>query len=169
MVRSFARLVLPVTAGLFVACAVIQVFLAGLGVFDDPSAFITHRDFGYLIGWFTLAMLILALVGRLPRRIVGLTVLVLAQFALQSVLVALRAEMPAVAALHPLNGFAILAVGALIVRRSWAARHEALPAAARAQGPVSSGRALSGAISPGGATSIDGAPSAPSAQAPEAG
>jgi hypothetical protein len=135
MVRSAARIALPVTAGLFVACAVVQVFLAGLGVFDDPGAFITHRDFGYLIGWLTLAMLILALVGREPRRIVGLTVLVLAQFALQSVLVALRADMPTVAALHPLNGFAILAVGLLVARQSWAVRRESRPETA----PVSGG------------------------------
>ena len=48
MVRSAARGAFPFVAGLFTACAVIQVFLAGLGVFDDPSAFITHRDFGYV-------------------------------------------------------------------------------------------------------------------------
>jgi Family of unknown function (DUF6220) len=137
MVQSATRIALPVTAGLFVACAVVQVFLAGLGVFDDPGAFITHREFGYLIGWFTLAMLILALVGREPRRIVGLTVLVLAQFALQSVLVALRADMPAVAALHPLNGFAILAVGLLITKLSWAVRRESRPAVKPAPVPGS--------------------------------
>ena len=37
MVRSVARTAYPVVAGLFVACAIIQVFLAGLGVFDDPA------------------------------------------------------------------------------------------------------------------------------------
>ena len=44
MVRSFARSALPFAAGAFVACAVLQVFLAGLGGFDDPGAFVTHRD-----------------------------------------------------------------------------------------------------------------------------
>src|SRR5262245_8248052 len=112
MVRSFSRQALPIVASLFVACCLVQVFLAGLGVFDDPTSFITHRDFGYLLGWFTLAMLILALLGREPKRIVGLTVLVLVQFTLQSVFVAIRADYPAVAALHPVNGFLILAVGA---------------------------------------------------------
>ena len=112
-------------AGVFVACCIVQVFLAGLGVFDDPRSFVTHRDFGYLLGWFTLAMLVLALVGREPRRIVGLSVLVLVQFVLQSVFVALRADYPAIAALHPVNGFLILAVGAIIARLSWQVRHEA--------------------------------------------
>jgi hypothetical protein len=110
MARSFARTAYPVVAGLFVACAVIQVFLAGLGVFDDPNAFITHRNFGYLFGWLTLVLLVISLVGRMPRRYVGLAVLILVLFSLQSVFVALRQDMPAVAALHPLNGFLILGV-----------------------------------------------------------
>ena len=122
MIRSFARRALPFAAGAFVACAIIQVFLAGLGVFDDPRSFITHREFGYTFGWLTLAILVLALVGRAPRRITGLSVLLLVLFTLQSVFVALRADLPAVAALHPLNGFAILGVGVLITREAWAVR-----------------------------------------------
>jgi hypothetical protein len=118
----FARLAHPVVVAAFLACGIVQVFLAGLGVFDDPGAFITHREFGYTIGWLTLIALVLALVGREPRRIVGLSALLLVQFALQSVLVAVRADMPAVAALHPVNGFLLLAVAGITMRLSWAAR-----------------------------------------------
>jgi mercuric ion transport protein len=124
MARSVARSALPIVAGLFVACGLVQVFLAGLGVFSDPASFITHREFGYLLGWFTLAILILALVGRERRLVVGLSILLLVQFTLQSVFVALRADMPAIAALHPVNGFLILVVGLLIARLSWLARRE---------------------------------------------
>jgi hypothetical protein len=138
MIRSWARLALPVAAALFVACAVIQVFLAGLGVFDDPRAFITHREFGYTFGWLTLVVLVLGLVGGAPRRLIGLGVLLLVMFALQSVLIALRTDYPAVAALHPLNGFGILAVGAVTTRAAWASRRAGKPAAPeRAAGPVS--------------------------------
>jgi len=122
MIRSVARTAYPVVAGLFVACAVIQVFLAGLGVFDDPNAFITHRNFGYLFGWLTLVLLVIALVGRMPRRFVGLAVLILVLFSLQSVFVALRTDMPAIAALHPLNGFLILGVATYATWTSWKAR-----------------------------------------------
>ena len=123
--RSFARTAYPLVAGLFVACAVIQVFLAGLGVFDSPNAFITHRNFGYMFGWLTLVLLVVALVGRMPRRYVGLAGLILVLFALQSVFVALRDDMPAVAALHPLNGFLILGVATYTAWTSWKARGEA--------------------------------------------
>ena len=120
MITSGARRAHPSVTAAFAACAAVQVFLAGLGVFDDPRAFITHREFGYLFGWLTLAVLVLALVGRLPRRIAGMSATLLVLFALQSVFVALRADLPAVAALHPLNGFAILGLGVLTAKASWA-------------------------------------------------
>jgi hypothetical protein len=110
---------------LFAACVVIQIFLAGLDVFADPRSFITHREFGYVFGFLTLALLVLALVGREPRRVTGLSALLLLLFALQSVFVALRASIPEIAALHPLNGFFILFVAITVSRASWAVRDEA--------------------------------------------
>lgn len=127
MIRSLARRALPFAAGAFVACAIIQVFLAGLGVFDDPKSFITHREFGYTFGWLTLITLVLALAGRSPRRTIGLAVLLLVLFAFQSVFVALRASMPGIAALHPLNGFLILGVGVVLTNRAWAERQIEVP------------------------------------------
>ena len=47
--RTAARTGLAIVAGLFAALLIVQVFLAGLGVFDSPTAFATHRDFGYMI------------------------------------------------------------------------------------------------------------------------
>jgi hypothetical protein len=124
MSRLRIRRTYPLVVAVFLACVVIQVFLAGLGVFDGPSAFVTHREFGYLFGWLTLVILVLALGGRMPRRIVGMSALLLVQFALQSVFVALRTDLPAIAALHPLNGFAILLVAVATLRASWLTREE---------------------------------------------
>jgi hypothetical protein len=119
MIRDWARTGVLIAAWAFVACAVFQVFLAGLGVFGVPGGdFASHRDFGYLFGWLTLVVLILAIVGRLPRRDIGLAALLLVLFALQSVFVAVRAEYPVVAALHPLNGFLILLTGIVIGLRA---------------------------------------------------
>ena len=134
--RSFARQAHPIVGGLFAACVVIQVFLAGLGVFADPRSFITHRDFGYLFGLLTLALLVLALVGREPRRVTGLSALLLLLFALQSVFIALRTSTPEVAALHPLNGFLILFVAITVSRASWAVR-DAGPGASTAGSMIS--------------------------------
>ena len=119
---SFARSAFPFAAGLFVACGLVQVFLAGLGVFDRGAGFDGHRNFGYLFGWLTLVMLVLALAGRLGRTLVGLSALLVVMFALQSVFVVLRADLPQVAALHPVNGFGLIIVGIVATRMSWALR-----------------------------------------------
>lgn len=130
MVRSAARSAFPFVAGLFAVCAIIQVFLAGLGVFDDPASFVTHRDFGYMISLLPIVLVVLALVGGMPRRYAGLSALLFVLFIFQSVFVQARESMPALAALHPLNGFLILAIGILLAWQSWQARTANVPATA---------------------------------------
>lgn len=111
-----------VVSAIFLLCVVVQLFLAGLGVFDGYRNFETHREFGYSFGWLTLVMLVLALVGRLPRRQVLVVVGIILAFALQSVLIALRADMPTVAALHPLNGVLVLLLTVEVTRFAWHTR-----------------------------------------------
>ena len=102
MVRKYARIGFVAAVWLFVACAVGQVFLAGIGVFGLPAGdFTAHRDWGYTFGYLVLVILILAIVGRFPRRMIGLSALLLVLFSLQSVFVGIRADYPSVAALHP--------------------------------------------------------------------
>ena len=120
--RTGAYTALAVVAWLFAGCIVVQVFLAGMGVFDGPSAFATHRDFGYTFGMLTLVMVIIAIAGRLPRRLIGLSLLALLQFALQSVFILFREDQPAVAALHPVNGVLLLVVAITIGRIAWSGR-----------------------------------------------
>ena len=120
-----ARIGFVVVAWIFAACVVVQIYLAGLGVFDRPASFITHRDFGYLFGLLTLVLIALAAVGRLPRRILGASALLLVLFALQSVFVLLwREGTGPIAALHPLNGFAILLIASWM---AWNTRHYLRP------------------------------------------
>ena len=115
MARDLARRALPLISGLFLICLLGQVFLAGLGVFDSPSSFVTHRNVGYLLGFGTLLILGVAIVARSERLVLALSVLLLVQFALQSVFVAMRLDAPAIAAFHPVNGVLIVLVVAAIV------------------------------------------------------
>ena len=117
--RPTAWTALAGVAWLFAACIVVQVFLAGLGVFDAPSAFITHRNFGYLFGWLALVVLIVAAVGRMPRRMIGLAALTIVQMALQSILILFRESNPAIAALHPVNGVLLLVTTLVLGWLAW--------------------------------------------------
>jgi hypothetical protein len=92
----------------FIACLMVQFFLAGLGVFAGPGNFVVHRDFAYLFGWLAVIATILAVVGGMGRRFILLTLLIVGLMALQSVFVLLRGSSPAIAALHPVNGVLIL-------------------------------------------------------------
>ena len=125
--RPVTRLLHAFTTSLLVVCVVVQIFLAGLGVFDDPAMFLTHAGFGYLIEGLTLIVLITAALARAGRRQVGLAALAFGLMILQSVFVGLRTELPTVAAFHPVNGFLIGLIAVVMARAAWRA--------ARAPGP----------------------------------
>jgi hypothetical protein len=105
-------------AWLFVGCVIFQIFLAGLAVFDDLAIFATHRDFGYAFSLLTVVGFVLALVARAGRRLVGAWALLFGLFMLQSVFVLVRDTIPAIAALHPVNGTLILVVALLVARQA---------------------------------------------------
>ena len=120
--RSIARTLYLVVAVAFVVGLVAQVFLAGLGVFDSPSAFATHRDVGYTLSILPILLLVLGLVGGLGRRMAILAAAIFGLFLLQSVFVAMRDSSPTIAALHPVNGFLIVFLAIVVAREAWLAR-----------------------------------------------
>jgi hypothetical protein len=124
--RSIARTVYLVVAWAFVAGLAGQVFLAGLGVFDSPTAFVTHRDVGYTLTMVPVLLLIAGLVGGLGRRLAILAAVIFGLFILQSVFVAMRGSSPAIAALHPVNGFLITLLAIVVAREAWLAREAAV-------------------------------------------
>ena len=125
--RPIARNAYLVVAWLFVAALVIQVFLAGLGVFRSPTDFATHVNVGYMLSLFPILLLILGLLGGLGRRAAVLAAVVFGLFMLQSVFVLQRESAPMIAALHPVNGFLILLLALVIARDAWTARATAMP------------------------------------------
>jgi Family of unknown function (DUF6220) len=114
--RTVGRAVFLGASWILVAGLVVQVFLAGLGVFESQTRFMTHRYLGYTLELLPLAMVVSGLAGGLGRRLVGLSALILGLFLAQSVFVAVRTEAPMVAALHPVNGFLILLLSIVVAR-----------------------------------------------------
>jgi hypothetical protein len=121
--RSIARNLHVVVAFLLIAALVVQVWLAGRGVFESPTVFITHRDVGYMLSLFPIVLLVLGLLGGMGRRAAIMAALILGLMILQSVFVVMRTSSPAIAALHPVNGFLILLVAIVLARESWAMRN----------------------------------------------
>jgi len=111
-----------VVAWVFVAALVVQVWLAGRGVFESPTMFDAHRNLGYTLSLFTIVLLVLGILGGMGRRPAILAVVIFGLFILQSVLVLMRESTPAVAALHPVNGFLILFLAIVLARDSWMMR-----------------------------------------------
>lgn len=100
---------------LFTAGIVVQVSLAGLALFDTAERWQDHSDFGRLIGVLPLLALALVLIGRLPRQVIGMTVVMVILYVVQINLPNLDADY--IAALHPLVAFALLGMsGQLGVR-----------------------------------------------------
>jgi hypothetical protein len=109
-----------------VAAVVVQFFFAGLGIFT-PAGFDLHVDVGATIVFFlALAMIVVGLLARLPRRLIWLTAAVPALVIVQSLLlfpyhISGTGWLRVISALHPVNALAILWVAvelALTVKRS---------------------------------------------------
>lgn len=123
MIRSGARRLHTWLAWLFVAAVIFQVFLAGLAIFGATDGFGLHSEFGYTaIGLLTLGVLLAAVAGGLPRREIGLSLLLLVLYVVQTALPAARASAPVLAALHPVNAIVLFALGTIIARRGSVAR-----------------------------------------------
>ena len=120
--RPIARQVHAVIALLFIAALLIQVWLAGRGVFESPIVFATHRDVGYTLSLFPIVLLVLGFLGGMGRRVAILAAVIFGLFILQSVLVVMRDSSPAIAALHPVNGFLIVLLAVVLARDSWMMR-----------------------------------------------
>ena len=101
VIRAGARRAFPWLAWLYVASLLVQVFLAGLAVFNDPATFAIHVEFGRVVlGVMSLLLPIVAWIARLP--FVRLSAGVLLFYVFQTSLPEVRASYPIVAALHPM-------------------------------------------------------------------
>src|SRR5690349_18036952 len=87
------RVLFIVFAWLFALCILIQVFLAGLDVFVSGTWFSAHMEFAHYFEGLPLLMLIVALLGRLPRSFPLFSLLLIVQFALQYAFVELAGSL----------------------------------------------------------------------------
>jgi hypothetical protein len=114
-VRSVLTRLFQGLAWLVVAGLVLQFYLAGAALFGAMT-FQPHRTLGSLLAVAVLLLLVLALVARPGRRLVGLTALLAGLTVVQVLLPSLRTGLPWVAALHVVVALGIGAQAAAIAR-----------------------------------------------------
>ena len=119
MMRSAGRIAFALVAWLFLIAIVIQVFLAGVGLFvPGVDMFQYHRQLGWLLHGGPLLVLLFAWAAGAGRRTIWLSVALLVLVAIQPFLPGMRVDSPFAAALHPVNALAIFWLSVAIARRS---------------------------------------------------
>jgi len=104
----------------FLLAIVVQVFLAGAGIFASASWLSNHAQLGHLLPLIPLLMLILGLVGKLPRKVNWLTVLLFVLVYVQPwfIYISRGIGVPILSALHPVNALAIFTLPLYLLYRS---------------------------------------------------
>lgn len=115
----WARIGLIVTAWLYAACIVVQVFLAGLStglLGNSPERWADHISFGQMIGTLPILLVIFALVGRLSLLTIGLAVAVFFLYGFQYI--SANTDTGNVAALHAVNALIMFWIATLIAQQA---------------------------------------------------
>jgi hypothetical protein len=102
-------------ARIFLAGLLLQFYLAGTALFGAGS-FQPHRMLGDALTILAILFPVLALVGRLGRKLIGLSTLLVFLTIVQVMLPSLRGSVSWIAALHPVNALALMGVSAMIRR-----------------------------------------------------
>jgi len=98
-----ARYLYAGLAWAFVAGLVVQVFFIGLGLFAGSENTELHVTLGWILHLVPILILVVAAVARAGRRQIMLAAAMAVTVFIVPILPALRADLPVVAALHPVG------------------------------------------------------------------
>lgn len=117
---ALSRYAYVVTAWLFAAGILIQVFLIGLSFLGGQPSLQTHTGLGHGLAVAPLVMIVAAYTGRLPHPLKLSTWIALVVYILLAdVVIFMRGSAPIIAALHPVLAVILFGtVGSLAIRIS---------------------------------------------------
>lgn len=104
-------------AVLTVITVAIQIFLAGLALFDRATWWADHKTFGMMIGPIIILLVLAMLLARPSRALVGMSIALLVLYIVQVNLPNVGSGW--VAALHPLVGGSLMALPMSLAQGSW--------------------------------------------------
>lgn len=114
----------------YLAAVLVQVFLAGIGLFTPERDFETHISLGYLLHLAPVLLVIVAFVAKVGPRLMRWTVALLLVQGIQPLLPMLRSDMAWAAALHPVLAMIIFWLALSIGLNAWQLAREPAPASA---------------------------------------
>lgn len=119
--RTSFRLPFLIGVWLLVACLLIQVFTVGMAVFIDPSWWTAHVQFSHIVGFLSIFLFLVALVGRFPKTICSLAGLVVFLFFVQvgTIQLSMLSALSFSAAFHPISAFLLFWIATAIAVQTW--------------------------------------------------
>jgi mercuric ion transport protein len=116
-----ARVGYAICTWLFVGCIITQVFLAGSAALISADYWAWHRAFPQIMRLFPIAMLLIGLASRLPRRMLALTALALGLFVMQYIFIWVFGSigLGGLRGLHAVNALALFWLALRLGQRSW--------------------------------------------------
>jgi hypothetical protein len=115
---SVARMIFVGLAWMFVLAVAIQFLLAGLGVLGGESLE-AHRQWGFVVlHLIPILMLAAAIIGRMGRTVIGLTVALFLLVFLQPLFADAEIDPDWLRSLHVLNALFIFALGQYLAQRA---------------------------------------------------
>lgn len=106
-------------AWIYLAAIVVQVFLAGIGMFGAAHDFSNHASLGWILHLGPVLLLLVAAIARVGARTIWWNVALLVSVGVQPFLPGLRGDLPLAAALHPVNALLIFWITLTIGLRAW--------------------------------------------------
>ena len=103
-------------ARIFLAGLLLEFYLVGAAIFGVGLSFGPHRMLGFALVILAILFPVLALVGRLGRKLIGFSLLLVLLTIIQVMLPSLRGNIPWLAALHSVNALALMGVSAMLRR-----------------------------------------------------
>lgn len=113
---------------LYLAGILVQVFLAGAGLFYPDEDFEPHRTLGYLLHLVPIPLILVAAVARVGSRLLLWTGALFAVQGIQPLLPMTRDDLPWAAALHPVLALVIFWLAVTIGLQAWRLVRRTAPA-----------------------------------------
>jgi hypothetical protein len=116
---SGARQLYLALVWLYLVGILVQVFLAGMGLFGAARDFQAHIGLGWLLHLVPILLLVAAAVAKVGPRLIWWTVALLVVQFIQPILALARFDAPMVAAFHPVLALVIFWLALTIGLMAW--------------------------------------------------